>query len=301
MYGGSTKDKDLRHLFLLALCNFSQLYAYPSPLLYFFSISLLFISPHQLYFFAVDTYFFAPSLHFFCRAGAFFCCPLAFSNDYIYIYVIRLINIFLEGTMSKKHHLKEKLQEQTPEAFQKPDTNATPADTNADEHEKGHETSNETAAQIETLTAERDSWKDKALHLAADMENLRKRVAIDLEKNTKYANAEFAKSLLVVADGLDKAVEHAKKQLEEGKSADSFVQNLLTGIEMVQKQLSDALKKHHIEKMEILGTVFDPNFHQVISQIDDSSKPAGTIVDVMQTGYMIGDRVLREAMVIVTK
>ena len=174
--------------------------------------------------------------------------------------------------MSKKHHLKEKLQEQTPEAFQKPDTNATPADTNADKHEKGHETSNETAAQIETL-----------------------------EKNTKYANAEFAKSLLVVADGLDKAVEHAKKQLEEGKSADSFVQNLLTGIEMVQKQLSDALKKHHIEKMEILGTVFDPNFHQVISQIDDSSKPAGTIVDVMQTGYMIGDRVLREAMVIVTK
>lgn len=199
--------------------------------------------------------------------------------------------------MSKKHHLKDKLQEQTPEAFQKPDTNATPADTNADEHE----TSNETAAQIETLTTERDSWKDKALHLAADMENLRKRVAIDLEKNTKYANAEFAKSLLVVADGLDKAVEHAKKQLEEGKSADSFVQNLLTGIEMVQKQLGDALKKHHIEKMEILGTVFDPNFHQVISQIDDSSKPAGTIVDVMQTGYMIGDRVLREAMVIVTK
>lgn len=193
--------------------------------------------------------------------------------------------------MSKKHHLKEKLQEQTP---QKPQTPADNEDLSAD-------TPNETAAQIDTLTAERDSWKDKALHLAADMENLRKRVAVDMEKNTKYANAEFAKSLLVVADGLDKAVEHAKKQLDEGKSADSFVQNLLTGIEMVQKQLNDVLKKHHIEKMDILGTVFDPNYHQVISQVDDSSKPAGTIVDVMQTGYMIGDRVLREAMVIVTK
>lgn len=196
--------------------------------------------------------------------------------------------------MSKKHHLKEKLQEQTSDTIQKPHTptDQTPSD-------ETH--SNACEKIIESLELERDEWKDKALHLAADMENLRKRVAIDLEKNTKYANADFAKSLLPVADGLDKAVEHAKKQLEDGKSADSFVQNLLTGIELVEKQLYSALKKHHIEKMDILGTVFDPNFHQVISQVDDPSKPVGTIVDVMQTGYMIGDRVLREAMVIVTK
>lgn len=196
--------------------------------------------------------------------------------------------------MSKKHHLKEKLQEQTPSSPQTP--NIPPQENNDQDACKC-----DSIQKIEKLENERDDWKDKALHLAADMENLRKRVAVDMEKNTKYANTEFAKSLLPVADGLDKAVEHAKKQLEEGKNADSFVHNLLTGIEMVQKQLDGTLKKHHIEKMDILGKVFDPNFHQVISQVDDSSKPAGTIIDVMQTGYMIGDRVLREAMVIVTK
>ena len=193
--------------------------------------------------------------------------------------------------MNKKHHLKEKLQESK--------------NPNADQCEAQEEHASDTLeqpaiAEIEKLTAERDEWKNKAHLLAADMENLRKRVTIDMEKNAKYANTSFAKDLLPVADGLDKALEHAHKELDHA-GENPFLTNMIAGIELVKKQLSDGLKKHNIEKMNSLGQIFDPNFHQVISQIDDPSQPAGTIVEEMQTGYMIGDRVLREAMVIVTK
>lgn len=190
--------------------------------------------------------------------------------------------------MNKKHHLKEKLQEQV---------HQTPAEETTQHDES--ETQN-TGAEIEQLTAERDDWKNKAQHLAADMENLRKRVTIDMEKNAKYANTSFAKDLLPVADGLDKALQHAHKELDES-GENPFLKNMIAGIDLVQKQLASSLKKHNIEKMDSLGKVFDPNFHQVISQVDDPSKPAGTIIEEMQTGYMIGDRVLREAMVIVAK
>ncbi|MBR5130449.1 MAG: nucleotide exchange factor GrpE, partial [Alphaproteobacteria bacterium] len=142
---------------------------------------------------------------------------------------------------------------------------------------------------------------DKAMRLQAEMENLRKRTAHDMENHMKYAQAGFAKDLLPVADCLANALDCAKKELENA-SDKTFLQNMITGIEMVQKQLDSALKKHGVEKMSTLGVIFDPNLHQVISQIDDAEHPSGTIVQEMQTGYTIGgDRVLREAMVVVAK
>lgn len=142
-------------------------------------------------------------------------------------------------------------------------------------------------------------WKDVALRAHADMENLRKRVAIDLEKNTKYACADFAKDMLYVADCLEAAIDHAKKEVTE--KTDPVAQKLLEGVEMTYKKLQDGLKKHRVERIESLDKVFDPNFHKVVQEVEDA-KPAGTIVQELQAGYTIGgDRVLRDATVVVSK
>ena len=137
--------------------------------------------------------------------------------------------------------------------------------------------------------------------MQAEMENLRKRTAIDMENHLKFACSKFAKDLLPVADCLANALECAQKEADNAPD-NAFLKNMITGLQMVQKQLSDALKKQGVEKIDSLGNVFDPNLHQVISQIDVPDTEAGTIVQEMQTGYTIGgDRVLREAMVVVAK
>jgi molecular chaperone GrpE len=149
-------------------------------------------------------------------------------------------------------------------------------------------------------------WKDLAMRATAEMENLRKRTQIDIEKSVRYANGSFAKDLLPVADCLEQALTYANQELEKGKESGTaenpILTNLIKGVEMTHTNLITALKKQQIEKMTGLGQVFDPNLHKVIQEVDDSDKPAGTIVQELQTGYTIGgDRVLREAMVIVSK
>ncbi len=159
----------------------------------------------------------------------------------------------------------------------------------------------------EQLLEEIQKWKDLALRSQAEMENLRKRTQIDIEKAHKYAIVSFAKELLNVDDCLTGAINHAKTGIEkleqEGNNeCVSFLKNLLTGVEMTQKQLTTAFEHNTIQKMPALGVVFDPNLHKVIQEIDDDTKEPGTIIQELQSGYTIaGDRVLREAMVIVSK
>lgn len=162
---------------------------------------------------------------------------------------------------------------------------------------------NKIESELETEVAK---WKDIALRSQAEMENLRKRTQIDIEKANRYANASFAKDLLPVADYLSGAIACAQKEIEKAKAAgtecDIFLINLLKGVEMTQKQLQTVFEHHQIKKMETSGIVFDPNLHKVIQEIEDSNKEPGSIVQELQAGYTIGgDRVLREAMVIVSK
>lgn len=147
---------------------------------------------------------------------------------------------------------------------------------------------------IEALRIENAHLKDEYLRARADAENTKKRCAQEIEKNTKYAISSFAKNLLNVADNLHRAIEAAAESNENCKE-------LLTGIEMTEAELMKVFAKHGISKMEIMGTAFDPNYHQVIQEVEDSSKPNGTIIAELQTGYMINDRILREAMVVVSK
>lgn len=160
--------------------------------------------------------------------------------------------------------------------------------------------------QTETQEAEIQKWKDLAMRSQAEMENLRKRTQIDIEKANRYATTSFAKELLGVADCLAGAIDFARKEIDELKGKDKeclpFLENLLKGVEMTQKQLKTAFERQGIQKMETANVVFDPNLHKVIQEVEDETKEPGTIVQELQSGYTIfGDRVLREAMVIVSK
>ncbi len=147
---------------------------------------------------------------------------------------------------------------------------------------------------MEALRIENQHLKDEYLRALADAENTKKRCAQEIEKNTKYAISSFAKSLLNVADNLHRAIEAAADNTENCK-------DLLKGVELTEAELMKVFSKHGISKMEIMGTVFDPNFHQVVQEVEDKTKPNGTIIAELQTGYMINDRILREAMVVVSK
>ena len=167
----------------------------------------------------------------------------------------------------------------------------------AQELENEEEQALEEAEEIDIafLQEENQRLKQDFLRAYADAENTKKRCAQEIEKNNKYAIASFAKSLLTVADNLHRAIEAVADETDE-KCA-----NLLKGIMLTEDELMKVFAKFGIQKMEIMGTVFDPNYHQVIQEVEDKEKPAGTIVAELQTGYMINDRILREAMVIVTK
>ena len=152
--------------------------------------------------------------------------------------------------------------------------------------------------ELEQLKEENKKLKEDYLRAYADAENTKRRCTQEIEKNNKYAISNFAKNLLSVADNLDRAL----KSIPEDKKDDcEHLKNLLTGVEMTQRELDKVFEKFGIKKMDIIGTKFDPNYHQVIQEVEDKEKPNGTIIRELQSGYMIHARSLREAMVVVSK
>lgn len=152
--------------------------------------------------------------------------------------------------------------------------------------------------ELEALKEENQKLKGEFLRAYADAENTKKRCLQEIEKNNKYAISSFAKNLLSVADNLHRALDSIP---EDKKDECEGLTNLLKGVELTEADLMHVFEKNGIQKMNIMGTVFDPNFHQVVQEVEDPEKPAGTIIAELQTGYMINDRILREAMVVVTK
>ena len=154
------------------------------------------------------------------------------------------------------------------------------------------------APEVDELTAlkeENAKLKDSYLRACAETENTKKRCMQEIEKNSKFALSSFAKELLSVADNLHRAVTSVKKT--DCKECES----LLQGVVMTQKELTKVFEKFGIKKIDSLDKVFDPNFEQVVQEVDDPSKPAGTVVAELQSAYLINDRILREAIVVVTK
>ncbi|HAW33114.1 MAG TPA: nucleotide exchange factor GrpE [Alphaproteobacteria bacterium] len=158
----------------------------------------------------------------------------------------------------------------------------------------------EQSDKIAEMQAEIDKMKDLYLRSQAEMENLRRRTQQELEKRSKFAVSSFAQDLLPVNDNLSRAMASIPESERDGQS--DLVKNLLVGLELTQKGLNAALEKFNIKPIESVGRVFDPNLHKVVQEVEDPTKPAGTIVQEWQKGYTIGgDRVLREAMVVVTR
>lgn len=158
----------------------------------------------------------------------------------------------------------------------------------------------ETAA--DPLVAAREeaaSLKDKLLRTLADMENLRRRTEREVADARSYGIASFARDILGVADNFRRALDAVAP--EKRASADAGIKALIEGVELTERELLKALEKNGIRKIEPQGEKFDPNIHQAMYEVPDASVPAGSVVQVMQPGYLIGERVLRPAMVGVSK
>jgi molecular chaperone GrpE len=155
----------------------------------------------------------------------------------------------------------------------------------------------ESSAEIERLEAEKADLTERLLRLAADMENLRRRTERDVADTRKYAVAKFAADMLIVGDNLRRALEAVPV---ERRQADD-IKALVEGVEVTEREMDRLLKKHGVSRIAAKGERFDPNRHQAMFEVPDASVPAGTIVEVVQEGYAIGDRTLRAALVGVSK
>ena len=156
------------------------------------------------------------------------------------------------------------------------------------------------AALVETLARENAEHKDRVLRTLAEMENLRKRTEREVADTRQYSIAAFARDVLAVADNMDRALKSLEDEIRE--TANPGVKALLEGVELTERELLKVMEKHGIKQFEPRkGDKFDPNLHQAMYEVPNPSQPGGTVAQVVQSGYMIGERMLRPALVGVAK
>jgi molecular chaperone GrpE len=154
-------------------------------------------------------------------------------------------------------------------------------------------------AALDALMAENAELKDRVLRTIAEMENLRKRTEREIGDTRTYAIAGFARDMLAATDSLSRALIVVPPETRE--HAEGPLKSLIEGIELTEREMQRLLAKHGVTPIEADGQKFDPHKHQAMFEVPDPSKPEGTVVQVVQAGYAIGDRVLRPAMVGVAK
>jgi molecular chaperone GrpE len=152
-------------------------------------------------------------------------------------------------------------------------------------------------ARLAVLEAELAEHKDRLLRALAETENVRRRAQREREDASKYAVTGFAKDLLSAADNLRRALD----SLPEAEVKDERTRGLLAGVAATERELLAVFERHGIRRIDPKGEPFDHNFHQAIFEAERTDKPGGTIVEVLQPGYMLHDRLLRPAMVGVAK
>ena len=162
----------------------------------------------------------------------------------------------------------------------------------------------ETRSDVETqdpsiaMIAERDQLKDQLLRALADTENMRRRSEREATNVRKYGHTPFARDLVGAIDNLARVVESASENLDQ---ADETVKSLITGIQLSWTELQSIIEKHGIKRVEPLGEKFDYNLHQAMFEVPTNDQPSGMVLEVVQHGYVLHDRLLRPAMVGVSK
>ncbi|MBF0334935.1 MAG: nucleotide exchange factor GrpE [Alphaproteobacteria bacterium] len=182
---------------------------------------------------------------------------------------------------------KDQMQDQAADAAPQPATEQTPA--------PAPDVAAERVAQLE---AEAAKLKDQLLRALAETENTRRRLEQQAEDRGRYAVAAFARDMLGVSDNLRRALTAVPA---EEREANELIKGLAVGVEMTERELQAAFEKQNIRRIEALGEKFDPNLHQAMMEVEDPTKPSGTVVMVMAEGYTIHDRLLRAAMVAVSR
>ena len=152
---------------------------------------------------------------------------------------------------------------------------------------------------IEVLKAEIESLRDQRLRALAEAENIRRRAEREKSKASQYAVTKFARDMLAIADNFSRALAACPPEVRD--AADPQVKAVLDGVEATDRQLLGTLERHGVKPVSTEDGKFDPNLHQAIAEVPGNGKPPGSIVDVVQAGYMIGERLLRPAMVTVAR
>lgn len=148
--------------------------------------------------------------------------------------------------------------------------------------------------ELESVKQEAKENYDRLLRVSAEFDNYKKRAARQQSDLKKYANEALAKDLLSVVDNLERAIDSAANESKD-------ISNFLEGVKMTHQEILKVLKKYHVSPIETVGNQFDPCYHQAVMQTETDEYPANTIIQELQKGYLIHDRLLRPAMVVVSK
>ncbi|MCE0761080.1 nucleotide exchange factor GrpE [Marinobacter sp. G11] len=189
--------------------------------------------------------------------------------------------------MSADEKRNEQVEEELNEAAQ-----AEQADAEPEAGEAGQE-----GSELDALKAKLQEYQDQALRSQAEMQNVRRRAEIDVEKAHKFALEKFVKELLPVADSLEKAVESTEGQ----EDASELVASIREGAEMTLSLFMSSLKKFNVEQLNPVGEPFDPQQHEAMSMVPAPDAEPNSVVAVVQKGYLLNGRVVRPAMVVVAK
>ena len=199
----------------------------------------------------------------------------------------------------EKEKIEEEINEnnatQDVDDFKDDKLDETHSENNEEDSDSEEEDTKETEEDI--LKEEIKTLKEEKIRVLAEMENLRKRFEREKIDSIKYGSVNFARDILSPGDNLERALSAINEEEEHPQS----IKNLIEGLLMVKKELSTALEKNGIEKIDTLNKKFDPNLHQAMMEIENNDLDEGVVVQEIQTGYMMHDRLLRPAMVGVSK
>ena len=196
--------------------------------------------------------------------------------------------------MSSEQHQIKKDEEAIASELSKTEDESLNADIDADALGDGDESNESIEQQLEKAQVTIKDYWDQIIRLKAEMENNRKRAGRDIENAHKFAIRNFAESLLPIVDSMELAQQAAEAD-------NTSLASIIEGTQLTMSMFVQALEKHGLKQIDPLGEVFDPEQHQAISMIEDKKAKSNTVINVMQKGFLLNDRLVRPAMVVVAK